>query len=115
MIRRPPRSTLFPYTTLFRSSPCSPALLHKVLDSSYLSAVKYLTWRTLVHFAPSANPSPSTLAPPIIFDISAKPWRTLLNLRPCPAGAAWRWVLPHWWPRLQLRGRPHLAPGWPFG
>src|SRR2546427_6609882 len=29
MIRRPPRSTLFPYTTLFRSScqgPCSPRL-----------------------------------------------------------------------------------------
>src|SRR5258708_30792048 len=26
MIRRPPRSTLFPYTTLFRSS--APALLH---------------------------------------------------------------------------------------
>src|SRR5947209_18856638 len=25
MIRRPPRSTLFPYTTLFRSRPCSPA------------------------------------------------------------------------------------------
>src|SRR2546425_3005206 len=24
MIRRPPRSTLFPYTTLFRSSPISP-------------------------------------------------------------------------------------------
>src|SRR6266508_255326 len=24
MIRRPPRSTLFPYTTLFRSGPCSP-------------------------------------------------------------------------------------------
>src|SRR2546426_1885398 len=23
MIRRPPRSTLFPYTTLFRSTPCS--------------------------------------------------------------------------------------------
>src|SRR5258706_11126345 len=23
MIRRPPRSTLFPYTTLFRSEPCS--------------------------------------------------------------------------------------------
>src|SRR5690348_17590130 len=23
MIRRPPRSTLFPYTTLFRSRPCS--------------------------------------------------------------------------------------------
>src|SRR6516165_11023213 len=25
MIRRPPRSTLFPYTTLFRSAPPSPA------------------------------------------------------------------------------------------
>src|SRR5690242_20856983 len=25
MIRRPPRSTLFPYTTLFRSSNCDPA------------------------------------------------------------------------------------------
>src|SRR3712207_6859174 len=25
MIRRPPRSTLFPYTTLFRSSACRPA------------------------------------------------------------------------------------------
>src|SRR2546422_5207828 len=27
MIRRPPRSTLFPYTTLFRSCPNSPASL----------------------------------------------------------------------------------------
>src|SRR5256885_3106505 len=26
MIRRPPRSTLFPYTTLFRSLGCAPAL-----------------------------------------------------------------------------------------
>src|SRR2546430_13311468 len=26
MIRRPPRSTLFPYTTLFRSEPAEPAL-----------------------------------------------------------------------------------------
>src|SRR5258708_17287466 len=26
MIRRPPRSTLFPYTTLFRSFPLTPAL-----------------------------------------------------------------------------------------
>src|SRR3712207_6860472 len=25
MIRRPPRSTLFPYTTLFRSGPAAPA------------------------------------------------------------------------------------------
>src|SRR2546430_12466605 len=33
MIRRPPRSTPFPYTTLFRSAPTSPIVLgHPVLD-----------------------------------------------------------------------------------
>src|SRR2546430_10313025 len=31
MIRRPPRSTLFPYTTLFRS-PSAPLVLHLELD-----------------------------------------------------------------------------------
>src|SRR5687767_15548272 len=30
MIRRPPRSTLFPYTTLFRSEPLSRDELHRV-------------------------------------------------------------------------------------
>src|SRR5689334_24104364 len=30
MIRRPPRSTLFPYTTLFRSAEVPPSLLLKV-------------------------------------------------------------------------------------
>src|SRR5256885_12445453 len=38
MIRRPPRSTLFPYTTLFRSAPSPPATgtssgCHPTLDS----------------------------------------------------------------------------------
>src|SRR3989454_2486633 len=28
MIRRPPRSTLFPYTTLFRSDPSNPDVLY---------------------------------------------------------------------------------------
>src|SRR3712207_7491519 len=32
MIRRPPRSTLFPYTTLFRSRLCSVLGLHSVVD-----------------------------------------------------------------------------------
>src|SRR2546430_11208581 len=31
MIRRPPRSTLFPYTTLFRSSPCSGPGLRRMV------------------------------------------------------------------------------------
>src|SRR2546426_6448990 len=30
MIRRPPRSTLFPYTTLFRSPEDGPALSHRI-------------------------------------------------------------------------------------
>src|SRR5260221_2148183 len=38
MIRRPPRSTLFPYTTLFRSS--SPSLTHY----KYLKATPFKTW-----------------------------------------------------------------------
>src|SRR2546429_7062011 len=32
MIRRPPRSTLFPYTTLFRSVPGRPVLLRDFLE-----------------------------------------------------------------------------------
>src|SRR2546430_11949293 len=32
MIRRPPRSTLFPYTTLFRSRPVEPELHPQLLD-----------------------------------------------------------------------------------
>src|SRR3712207_9019494 len=35
MIRRPPRSTLFPYTTLFRSLlPCQPAYPRSPLEAS---------------------------------------------------------------------------------
>src|SRR5256885_15272909 len=32
MIRRPPRSTLFPYTTLFRSDVCAHDRLHSAAD-----------------------------------------------------------------------------------
>src|SRR2546428_7534022 len=31
MIRRPPRSTLFPYTTLFRSSGCGKTMLSRAI------------------------------------------------------------------------------------
>src|SRR3712207_8693962 len=37
MIRRPPRSTLFPYTTLFRSQP-APSLVPHGLDALALGA-----------------------------------------------------------------------------
>src|SRR5689334_24148699 len=38
MIRRPPRSTLFPYTTLFRSQSYFPFLLH-ILGNSLINSV----------------------------------------------------------------------------
>src|SRR2546430_4087561 len=44
MIRRPPRSTLFPYTTLFRSTIClmlTPLVL-RVIDDAELPALPYL-------------------------------------------------------------------------
>ena len=42
MIRRPPRSTLFPYTTLFRSSSCGERGLLFVAVSGLLIAVASL-------------------------------------------------------------------------
>src|SRR3712207_8534685 len=34
MIRRPPRSTLFPYTTLFRSSEIAPSVANEIPDDA---------------------------------------------------------------------------------
>src|SRR3989442_7728464 len=43
MIRRPPRSTLFPYTTLFRSQPAIPPPPHRdVLPSVALDGLQAL-------------------------------------------------------------------------
>src|SRR3712207_9141167 len=35
MIRRPPRSTLFPYTTLFRSGACEPGVFVRAGDGDW--------------------------------------------------------------------------------
>src|SRR5437773_4586265 len=40
MIRRPPRSTLFPYTTLFRS--CGPSLKHRKRKKSCISRIIFI-------------------------------------------------------------------------
>src|SRR3712207_5897296 len=58
MIRRPPRSTLFPYTTLFRSGVTAVELLpvHTFLDDSYLTEKglrNYWGYNTLGFFAPA--------------------------------------------------------------
>src|SRR3989454_9416717 len=46
MIRRPPRSTLFPYTTLFRSRrPLAPAVLTVELRASGLEMVRFYGFR----------------------------------------------------------------------
>src|SRR5258708_30553669 len=41
MIRRPPRSTLFPYTSLFRSRELEPALAREIPVISTASAFRY--------------------------------------------------------------------------
>src|SRR5438309_4562778 len=43
MIRRPPRSTLFPYTTLFRSLSAAPAINVKPVIGGIEIAVRYVT------------------------------------------------------------------------
>src|SRR2546427_1696184 len=55
MIRRPPRSTLFPYTTLFRSSrsyPCSPRLVRRFSTDSTFASV-----RSICESATNTTPS----------------------------------------------------------
>src|SRR5690349_23664845 len=41
MIRRPPRSTLFPYTTLFRSSDRHPSPVHRAASQSIRRAKQF--------------------------------------------------------------------------
>src|SRR3989442_11656718 len=47
MIRRPPRSTLFPYTTLFRSLPALIDLLGDAVSDEAKAAGRFLRFRAL--------------------------------------------------------------------
>src|SRR3712207_7473776 len=44
MIRRPPRSTLFPYTTLFRSSHVIPAIIMKIQNAIDSQSQSITVW-----------------------------------------------------------------------
>src|SRR3712207_7470078 len=52
MIRRPPRSTLFPYTTLFRSLQQGKTVLHQAQPGSSLSGALLGRCQTLNGFQP---------------------------------------------------------------
>src|SRR2546426_5806797 len=45
MIRRPPRSTLFPYTTLFRSGPLWNLTKEQLRDVTVEQALKHPNWK----------------------------------------------------------------------
>src|SRR5256885_13276808 len=50
MIRRPPRSTLFPYTTLFRSPPPGSPLLHALKHNGRVHGRQRRAFRRLTSF-----------------------------------------------------------------
>src|SRR2546429_6476614 len=62
MIRRPPRSTLFPYTTLFRSSPTDPRTTRG--SPSRLALPSALRRRLLLDAPPQSFPVTQRLWPP---------------------------------------------------
>src|SRR2546430_16709090 len=59
MIRRPPRSTLFPYTTLFRSGNGNPLAVRQIAPAGYL---------TDLSDQPFARQIPESLADVILID-----------------------------------------------
>src|SRR2546426_7135782 len=58
MIRRPPRSTLFPYTTLFRSVPCAVVLAHREYEAWFLASLESLRGRRGIRGDAEAHPDP---------------------------------------------------------
>src|SRR2546426_10850307 len=99
MIRRPPRSTLFPYTTLFRSAPA-----HQRDDPGHVATLA-IGGHDVVHAAeprpgPPSAPhhglgaasttdfncaSPFSKLPPIILSMSMNRWTTLAMKLTLPA------------------------------
>src|SRR5256885_10793844 len=59
MIRRPPRSTLFPYTTLFRSIGKRPIHIRREVPGHVANRLQAALWREAVHLVASGVASRS--------------------------------------------------------
>src|SRR2546426_6653853 len=62
MIRRPPRSTLFPYTTLFRSNPAFDRLADRAVGAMNRAEARRL-WRTAIEVLNQDAPAIFLFAP----------------------------------------------------
>src|SRR3712207_7967873 len=62
MIRRPPRSTLFPYTTLFRSERCRPMWRGEQAAEAFAASGRVL-WRQQVAAQLAQQQAVSAIAP----------------------------------------------------
>src|SRR5260370_13513281 len=84
MIRRPPRSTLFPYTTLFRSNADDRDDDHQLDEGKAALVAQHLAVPEPVHFSSSLEAS----------------W---------PCGRVWK--LNCFWREVSAGSVPHAAPG----
>src|SRR5256886_11478155 len=100
MIRRPPRSTLFPYTTLFRSDGARAELdeilgqggIVAAVESGYLKSALVATARSEEHT--SELQSQSNLVCRLLLEKKKRTNGTLSLLYRCPSTAWQRMLLP---------------------
>src|SRR3712207_7704785 len=76
MIRRPPRSTLFPYTTLFRSSRIAPQRGHAA--GQVLQRVSVISHPEALGSRPRAQIAKQVLQGPLL--LHAESWRRELRI-----------------------------------
>src|SRR5207244_6228662 len=77
MIRRPPRSTLFPYTTLFRSLGFSPAFLNQISLKKF-PTIRIRGYRSEEHT--SELQSPDHLVCRLLLEKKKTNYRTIIDL-----------------------------------
>src|SRR3712207_5692137 len=81
MIRRPPRSTLFPYTTLFRSSNQPIVLLREVSGERYLPIWIGAVEATAIAFAQQGVVPPRPLTHDLLRDVLEATGQSLSEVR----------------------------------